>query len=71
MGAIQLKAGLAKEAVTTYQEDLERLPKNGWTLKGLSLAYAALDDPKWDETEALFQKAWANADVELMSSVID
>lgn len=71
LGAIQLAYGKYRDAVNTYEEDLVKLPKNGWALKGLALAYYNLNEPdKAGETEERFEKAWATADVELNSSVI-
>lgn len=71
LGAIQLKAGLNEDAVQTYLEDLKRLPKNGWALSGLSIAYYNLSDlPKFKEAQEKFKIAWATADVELNGSII-
>jgi tetratricopeptide (TPR) repeat protein len=71
LGAVQLKAGNYEDAIVTYQNDLQRLPKNGWALKGLSIAYTNLRDlTKIKEMEERFVQAWATADVELKSSII-
>ncbi len=71
LGNVQLQAGLFEEAIETYQEDLQRLPKNGWALNGLVLAYDGLGNM---EMKALaseqFKQAWKTADVKLAGSVI-
>ncbi len=42
LGAIQIESGLYTDAITTYEEDLNRLPKNGWAYHGLKRAYTKL-----------------------------
>lgn len=71
LGAVQLEAGHYQDAIETYKQDLDRLPKNGWALKGLGLAYSKLGDlTHQKETENHFKEAWMTADIELTSSVI-
>ena len=71
LGATQLDAGQYRDAISTYQQDLKNLPKNGWALKGLSMAYSKLGDlSSQNETEKRFNEAWQTADIELKSSVI-
>ena len=71
LGAVQLDAGLFEEAIHTYQEDLRRLPKNGWALQGLINAYSGINDlSKLKESEENFNQAWKAADIILNSSVI-
>ena len=71
LGAVQLEAEQYQDAVDTYKQDLKNLPKNGWALKGLSLAYSKLGDlTNQEETENRFNKVWKTADIELKSSVI-
>ena len=71
LGAAQLEHGLYKDAVKTYKEDLQKLPKNGWALKGLTLAYSKLkDSSKLTASNERFREAWATADVELNASVL-
>ena len=71
LGATQLDAGQYRDAVSTYQQDLKNLPKNGWALKGLSMAYSKLGDlSSQNETEKRFNVAWQTADIELKSSVV-
>jgi tetratricopeptide (TPR) repeat protein len=69
LGAVQLEAGKAKEAVATYETDLKTFPRNGWALNGLHQAYVKLDDPeKAAQAESQFQEAWKHADTKLISS---
>ena len=71
LGATQLDAGQYRDAISTYQQDLKNLPKNGWALKGLSMAYSKLGDlSSQNETEKKFNEAWQTADIELKSSVV-
>ena len=69
LGAIQIEAGLYNDAVSTYKEDLLRLPKNGWALHGLKLAYENLNNQdKVKEVELLRKQSWENADIVLTTS---
>jgi len=71
LGSMQIAAGQYQDAIVTYQDDLERLPRNGWALKGLALAYSKLGkDKSSEEAEQDFTVAWATADVSLSGSVI-
>jgi tetratricopeptide (TPR) repeat protein len=71
LGAVQIKAGKYKEAIKTYHEDLEILPKNGWALYGMKLAYANMGDYKTEQRiEEQLSEVWAYADVELYGSRI-
>lgn len=71
LGAVQLAAGKYTDAVATYLEDLERLPKNGWALNGLIAAYSALNDTaKLNDARERFNTAWATADIALNGSVV-
>lgn len=71
LGAIQLEAGQYQDAIDTYKEDLKRLPKNGWALRGLGIAYSKLNDLSGQkETENRFKDAWITSDIELRSSVV-
>lgn len=71
LGAIQIEAGDNEAAIVTYQEDLKRLPKNGWALHGLEKAYANLNDQaNLSLTVSRLETAWATADVELSTSRI-
>ena len=67
LGTIQLKAELYNEAIATYEEDLKRLPKNGWAHHGLKLAYDKLNDPgNVARMKALIEQSWATADFEIV-----
>jgi tetratricopeptide (TPR) repeat protein len=71
LGAMQLEAGQYQEAINTYKKDLKYLPKNGWALKGLSIAYLKSGDLlSFNETEKRFHEAWSTSDIELKSSII-
>ncbi len=66
LGAMQIKAELFNEAIATYDEDLKRLPKNGWAYHGLKQAYQGLNDT--DNVlimEQLIETSWATADFEI------
>ena len=71
LGAVQIEAEKYQDAIETYQEDLEELPKNGWALHGLQLAYAGLKEAdKVSEIEEQLNEIWATADITLESSRI-
>ena len=71
LGAIQIEAGLYEDAIKTYEEDLKRLPKNGWVHHGLKLTYQKLGNKaKVKEMQLLIAKSWATADVKITSSRI-
>lgn len=69
LGAVLLDAGRPAEAEAVYWEDLQRNPKNGWSLFGLTQALKA--QGKHDQAklaEAEFSKVWADADIQLTAS---
>ena len=69
LGAVLLEANRPAEAETVYWEDLKRNRDNGWALFGLMQALKA--QGKNEDAalvEARFKKAWAKADVTLISS---
>ena len=71
LGAILLEAGRAKDAEAAYRADLARFRENGWSLFGLEQSLRA--QGRADEAGVVrsrFEKAWARADVMLMSSRI-
>ncbi len=69
LGAVLNEAGRYEEAIATYEEDLARLPKNGWALHGMKLAYQQLDDEAMlADVEGRLALAWATADIELENS---
>ncbi|MDO6472231.1 hypothetical protein [Maribacter sp. 1_MG-2023] len=71
LGAIQIEAGLYKDAIITYEEDLVRLPKNGWALHGLKLAYEKLDNQNMvKKIERQRAESWFTADIQLSTSRI-
>jgi tetratricopeptide (TPR) repeat protein len=66
LGAIQIKAELYNEAIVNYEEDLKRLPKNGWAHHGLKMAYQGLNDVgNVARIDALIEQSWADADFEI------
>lgn len=69
LGMALLAAGEPAEAERVYREDLERFPRNGWSLFGL--AQSLERQGKVDESRrvrAEFEKAWVMADVKLTGS---
>jgi tetratricopeptide (TPR) repeat protein len=69
LGAILLSAGRAQEAEAVYRADLVRWPDNGWSLHGLADSLEAQGDAAGAaEARAKFDKAWAQADVQIGSS---
>lgn len=71
LGDAQLSAGRFEDAIATYKEDLNRLPKNGWALKGLELAYKGKNESsKEEEMRQAFLKSWEYADISLNSSIV-
>lgn len=71
LGNAQIAAGMFEEAIETYNEDLARLPKNGWAYHGLLKAYEKLGNEDGQrEIEQLIQKHWTTADINLDGSVV-
>ena len=71
LGAVQNEAGNYEEAVKTYLEDLEKLPKNGWAYHGLERAYKGLNDPdKLTEIQKHLKESWKYADIQIDNSRI-
>ncbi len=69
LGAVLLAAGRPEEAEVVYWRNLERFPENGYALHGLRRALEA--QGRTEEAAAVgarFAKAWADADVTLVSS---
>jgi tetratricopeptide (TPR) repeat protein len=53
-------------ARSVFEEDLSRYPANGWSLKGLELAYRGLNrQPQADSVNTAYATAWKWADVQL------
>jgi len=71
LGAVQIEAKKYEDAISTFEEDLKRLPRNGWALHGLKLAYSNLKDTnKTAEIDERLSTIWATADIDLSSSRI-
>lgn len=71
LGAVQIEAGKYKDALTTFEEDLNKLPKNGWAHHGMKLAYSKLKDiDKLKKIDQTLANSWATADIELSNSRI-
>jgi tetratricopeptide (TPR) repeat protein len=69
LGAALLQAGRAAEAEAVYREDLRRNPDNGWSLFGLAQSLRAQGQTAAaTAVDARFRRAWARADVTLVSS---
>jgi tetratricopeptide (TPR) repeat protein len=69
LGALLLEAGRVEDARDVYAKDLELHPHNGWALHGLAECQRKLgqaDEAK--KTEALFNAAWARADIKINAS---
>ncbi|MFN0006406.1 MAG: hypothetical protein ACKVXR_00750 [Planctomycetota bacterium] len=66
LGAVLLRARLAREAEAVYRQDLVRFPENGWSLWGLKRALemrGAAEEAS--EVARRFDQAWKRADVKL------
>ncbi len=62
-------AGRPADAERVYREDLNRHRANGWSLAGLGRALRAQGKQnEASETDRIFAKAWARADVKLTGS---
>lgn len=69
LGAVQIEANKYDDAIKTYERDLKRFPKNGWSHHGLKLAYEKLNKPeKVKNIEVLLKESWATADIQLTGS---
>lgn len=69
LGAVQLEAGMPREAEKTYRKELEKFSNNGWSLFGLAAALEAQGKKKQaQEVRERLAKAWRNADFQLTSS---
>jgi tetratricopeptide (TPR) repeat protein len=69
LGAALLQAGRAAEAEAVYREDLRLNPENGWSLFGLAQSLRAQGKAAdASAIDARFRRAWARADVALVSS---
>jgi len=71
LGALLITAGRPVDAEAVYREELRRNPENGWSLFGLT--QALLEQGREEEAAKAgerFQKAWAQADIELSASTL-
>ncbi|HEU5185238.1 MAG TPA: hypothetical protein VFU01_11755 [Gemmatimonadaceae bacterium] len=69
LGMALLAAGKASEAERVYREDLERFPRNGWSLYGLARSLERQQRKvEADRAWAQFRAAWKDADVKLTGS---
>ncbi len=69
LGAVQVDAGFYEDALYTYQEDLKRLPRNGWAMNGMLAAYYKInDEDRIRETNQQLLEIWKNADTVLSGS---
>ena len=71
LGNALIEAGQFEEAIAVYEEDLVRLPKNGWAYHGMLKAYENLNDREnQDRISNLIRKHWTTADITLDGSVV-
>jgi len=71
LGAVQIEAKKYHDAIKTFEEDLVRLPENGWALHGLKLAYTKLNDQNnVSKIDERLKTIWSNSDIKLSSSRI-
>ena len=71
LGDVLIKNKQYHKAIAIYQDDLKRLPRNGWAQHGLKLAYEKLgDNDNVAKMEEALQKSWSTADVELIGSKV-
>ena len=69
LGVALLAANQAKEAERVYREDLERFPRNGWSLFGLAQALERQGNASdARRVRAEFESVWQEADVRLTGS---
>lgn len=65
LGAVLVKAGRYAKAEQAFREDLNRFPRNGWSLYGLAVALSKQGkNTEAENVEADFKQVWATADVE-------
>jgi len=69
LGAVLVAAGRAAEAERVYRKDLDRFPRNGWALFGLTQALRAQGKShEAAQIQAQVDEAWESADVTLTAS---
>ncbi len=67
LGAALIEVGRPADAESVYRADLQKHPKNGWSLLGVSQALAAQGKPSREVTEE-FDRAWSRSDTWIRSS---
>ncbi len=71
LGAILMEAGKYKEAEQVYQDDLQHIRQNGWSLMGLYNSLKAQGNhEKAAEIKKQFDKVWKYADIKIDNSVL-
>ncbi len=69
LGRALLEVGRAREAEAAYRKDLDKFPRNGWSLFGLARSLEAQGrEAQAREVWTEFEIAWGQADVELVAS---
>ncbi len=69
LGRALLEAGRPSEAEAAYRRDLDKFPRNGWSLYGLARSLEAQGrNAEAREVRTDFESAWGQADVELVAS---
>jgi tetratricopeptide (TPR) repeat protein len=69
LGQALLAAGKADESRLTYEQDLAKYPRNGWSLIGLAKSLEELGrGAEATKARKAFEKAWREADVEIEAS---
>ena len=70
LGDALLRAKRPADAETVYTEQLERTPRNGWSLYGLARSLRAQGrNEEAEQVQDAFAVAWERADVPLAASV--
>lgn len=65
-GEVLLAAQRYDEAAEAFREDLDKFPRNGWSLHGLAEAERALGNTREaNDIEKEFEDVWAKADIKL------
>ena len=74
LGALQLRARLYADACATFDDDLSKFPRNGYSLFGrlqCMLAQPSIYSKKQvEEAAAAMRGAWKDADVPLTSACL-
>ena len=71
LGSVLTASKRYDEAIEAYNEDLKKLPRNGWALSGLKSVYSITGDTEKEQSIIeQFEAAWAYANVDLDGSEI-